>query len=499
MAGKTVLEARPVRIPHPVIPLRALRRSITHLMRLVTVGILAGVLASPWPTHAASDFVAIRSKSRKFIVFGHSHPPIKESSKSDKKTRSQNFIHLRPQLLAASCERIKEELFRSLHLFNPSQKAKVYLTIVPGKRSADQPVVISSDHFSDGWLYRVRIPSTIETAILRKAIIKTLLLERANRNVGARSTEIPTWLLEGLARYLQRETVSGLLLHPDSHTNINQRKGDPLFQVRKTLTEGSPFTFNELSNPEPGFLTDDGSPKLYRTSAHLFVRRLLQLKNGPICMISFIDRLGQCLNWQTAFLKAFKPHFESLLEVEKWWALVLAQFTGQTNWKTYPAMAAFKKLDKILQPTVKLRPSEDKSPVQTQLTLQKLIGKMDRKVQEAIIKETLTQLVLLEHKSPRELAPIVREYRTVLKSYLNKLGSSGYAAITKVLPYTGITTLKRKTVKQLNRLDQRRAKAKQAWQERSSNLARQSRHSLSTPNDGSAPPSGKQAASAPRR
>ncbi|HMZ09530.1 MAG TPA: recombination protein O N-terminal domain-containing protein, partial [Plasticicumulans sp.] len=91
-----------------------------------------------------------------------------------------------------------------------------------------------------------------------------------------------------------------------------------LQEIHAVLFGRPPMSFAELSQPGAG-IEGGEAQETYRLSAELFLYQLQQLTNGRRCLQAMLANLTRAMNWQTAFLAGFEPHFGRLLDVEKWW------------------------------------------------------------------------------------------------------------------------------------------------------------------------------------
>ena len=87
--------------------------------------------------------------------------------------------------------------------------------------------------------------------------------------------------------------------------------------MRNEFRQHAPLTFQELSWPTDADKTGEGLV-LYRTCAQLFLEQLLQFQDGRVLLAKMLNELPEHLNWQTAFLDAFHPHFQQLLDISRW-------------------------------------------------------------------------------------------------------------------------------------------------------------------------------------
>jgi hypothetical protein len=290
-----------------------------------------------------------------------------------------------------------------------------------------------------------------------------LLLEMANRNADAHSAEIPPWLTEGLVQELLATDGMEFILPPPksiengltlSRMSVNERRKDPLEHALATLRSRPPLTFEQLSWPgEEQFYGDTGD--IYRSSAQLFVDQLLQLKDGPACLRATLDELPRRYNWQFAFLSGFQLYFPRQLDVEKWWALQLVQFTGRDLMQTWTPEESWKKLDEALHARVEVRQNPDQLPLRTAVTLQTIIREWDALRQSQVLQRRLQDLNAVRLRVAQDLVSLVDDYRDVLGVYLKERNLNG-----PIIPFKDSRVSNgyaNEAIRQLNALDARRA------------------------------------------
>jgi hypothetical protein len=235
-------------------------------------------------------------------------------------------IRLEPALLAVTCDRVKQALLRELEC--PDQwrgKIHFFIRFTPVK---DAPVAIHSQFYSDGWQAQVEVPDEIQPDKLVRTIVQALLLELANRNPGAGLAEIPLWLTEGLTQLLMRSSGPSLVLQPQTRLLLREVKTDPLQSARVRLRQRRALTFSELSLPTREQLMGELWEN-YQDCALLLVHELRRRPNGQACLLDMLAQLSQCLNWQTAFYRAFQPYYQQPIDVEKWWAVAVINAAGR--------------------------------------------------------------------------------------------------------------------------------------------------------------------------
>jgi hypothetical protein len=350
-----------------------------------------------------------------------------------------DYISFEPALLAISCDRIKEGLRRDLGLQSP-WRGKIFLRL-HSARSADELVVIVTEKTSSGWNYRVELPDVMDQKRYVRTIVQVLLMEIANREAGSRPAEIPAWLAEGFAQQLlATDGLSIILLPPDTTDNgLPVRKQDvhltdfvgpalagketrrlnPLAGAQRVLRARPPLTFEQLSWPSDDLVTGETSDA-FRSSAQLFVDQLLRLPNGPACLRAMLAELPHRYNWQLAFYDGFDAQFKKPLDVEKWWALQLVQFTGRDLMKMWSTEESWNKLDEILREPVGVRVQASELPLRAEVTLQTILREWDQTSQTQVLQRKLLELDTLRLRVAQETIGAVDSYRQVIGNYLDK-------------------------------------------------------------------------------
>jgi hypothetical protein len=205
---------------------------------------------------------------------------------------------------------------------------------------------------------------------------------------------------------------------------MEARRQNPLVRAQTILNGRAPLTFEQLNWPTEEQLSGaDGD--VYRSSAQYLVDQLLQLPDGPACLRAMLEELPRHLNWQLAFLSAFRAHFARPLDVEKWWALQLVEFTGRDLTQLWSFDESRKKLEELLRSPVQVRTQDSDSPLRSQITLQVIIREWDRMAQLEMLKRKSWELDQLRVRTGQELVSIVDDYRAVLQDYLQKRNASG--------------------------------------------------------------------------
>ncbi len=398
------------------------------------------------------------SLSGQFIIYNQ--PDAFLPALTLKASEKTNYVEVEPSMLAVSCERIKSALLAELGV-KDQWRGRINVSLHRAT-SLDEPVVIGNSQDGVNWTYYMALPDTVEQSRLVAAVVNVLLLEMADRN-SMRAAEIPTWLAEGLTRQLMCESPVPLVVsrpEPGQHgiitamVELNGVKRDPLTMAHDELRARPPLMLDELSWPQNGHLEGEAGES-YRCSAQLFVHELTQLKDGRACLRAMIPELARHMNWQMAFLDAFREHFGSQLELEKWWALQLAGFTGRDLTQAWPRAESWRKLDEIVRPMVEVRTAMDELPLRTEVTLQSIIAQWNFAQQAGVINEKIQQLFVLRTRVSQDLILLVDDYREALDGYMKRRIKESASKQAKLRP-DRLDSIAKDTLLQLDLLDARR-------------------------------------------
>ena len=341
---------------------------------------------------------------------------------------NSEFARLEPALLTVTAERIKESLWTRLGIgLTTPWRGQVFLTLHPA-RSLGERVMIVSSFSANGWNYQVELPDVLPRTRFMRAMTGVILLEIANRNPGARTPEIPDWLADGLSQQVLADARQDVILAPPEHKvnglavarlNTSERGLDFLANARQVLKNFPALTFEQLSWPSDRQINgdDDG---VYRASTQLFVAGLLKLKNGDDKLRGMLENLPHFYNWQTAFLTAFHEHFQSPLDVEKWWALQVVDFVAHEPGTQWTPAISRQKLDEILSAQVEVRSVSNSLPSRTEVSLQAVIRNFDSARQTAILQTKLRDLELAQFRVAPALAVLTDGYRRAIADYLGQ-------------------------------------------------------------------------------
>lgn len=376
------------------------------------------------------------------------------------------LLRLEPSLVAVSCERIKKALGEEL---GPTGmwSGKVHISLQPARSDADQ-ILVTSERFRDGWSYRLDVPNPVKPTHFVRAVVQVLLLEQANRMATTHGAEIPLWLSEGLLQQILATRSAQILLSPPTvqvnrlqirPTDLVTRGADAATLARRALEARKPLTFEQLSWPKENQL-DGPDAEVYQLSAQWFVAELCRLPEGRASLQAMLRESVNCLNWQTAFLRAYRLRFERLLDAEKWWTLTTVHVEGNEPGSSWTSAESWVRLDQILQVTAELRQAKSDLPQNAFIPLTTVIREWDWARQRPILHDRLTELVLARQLAAPVFWGLLDDYRAVLSSYLKQRekASINFSAARANAPTTrGVT---RDTLRQLDRLELQRQKLK---------------------------------------
>src|SRR5882672_2586011 len=140
-----------------------------------TIAIILGSLIATVVSAALPDLSVstVRSATGQFVVRGPALSVIGTNA-------NPALIELDPNILAVTCERIKQALLRELTLLD-SWRGRIYVEVNSVLATNQAPIIVGKPYL-DGWQYQMELPRWIEKPKLMRAVVQVLLLEYANRN-----------------------------------------------------------------------------------------------------------------------------------------------------------------------------------------------------------------------------------------------------------------------------------------------------------------------------
>ena len=426
--------------------------SISQLLALtLCFGLLLPVVTGQTP---ASPPHALRSSSGQFVV----------SFQEGRRTSpAAGLTALEPGTLLLTCERVRQALVAELQQADPWQ-GWIYVVINPALTN-NHPPVIGAQLFTQGWQYRMDLPPAIEAQKLVRGLVQVLLMEAANRSLPARSAEIPLWLSEGLTQQLLHSALVDLVIEPPApgdqrvptrRMTWQRLRPDPLEPSRTRLRTHAALSFRRMAEIGGDQVAEE-TWMTFQASAHVFLGYLMQLPQARPALDTLLRQLPYHLNWQTAFFQVFAPVFPRLIDVEKWWSVVLVDFTGLDPMNAWSREVALQKLHDALNPPVLVADSRDRLPRRHRIAVQQILSEWESVGQRLLLQNVVNELLTLRVKMPPELGELSEAYRMAIANYLERRKDLSGARARIGLPDTGSDRLVRTTIQTLNDLDQRRA------------------------------------------
>jgi len=350
-----------------------------------------------------------------------------------------NLIHLNTALLAVAAERFKSSLWQQLGI--PAQdhwSGKIFLRLHPA-RSGDELVTITAAPFLNRWSYTVELPDRVSALRYARALSGVLLLELANRTAApeGHSAELPAWLVDGLAGQLLAADGEEILLTAPvgrngrmgvGRLNRSEHAVDALAGARPILQNLPVLTFDQLSWPTEDQLENrDGGA--YFASAQVFQWELLGLKNGREKMRALLAALPAYYNWQTAFYHAFGPDFQGPLDVEKWWALSVANFAAHASGPRWTTDVSLARLDAVLSVPVDYRGSSNALPAHAEISLQSALRNLAPAQRDLVLQTKVRDLTLVEFRLAPSFGNLAEAYRRALADFLGEAATIRRASV----------------------------------------------------------------------
>lgn len=335
---------------------------------------------------------------------------------SMRESGSTNVIEIDPKALAVTCERVKKAILGELAM-NDQWRGSVHVFVAPSNRPR-QPVEILPTRYGDGWHYKVALPARCDWIRLVRGLAEVILLELANRDTRPQLVQPPLWLTEGLCGLLVAEHGRTLVTEPNAYIVVSGRKAERLNLARQLFREISPATFNELSWPDSQQLADPEAWKRYQAASQLFTQELLNEPDGRKGIQDFLRVLPQNLNWQTSFLRAFHPRFLTLLDVERWWAVAIADFQSRDPSLQWSRERVARQLDTVIHEATEVRTGTNGPITRKELPLSQLVANWEFSDQRDVLARKANQLQLLHVHAPPNLRPLIADYFRILDAYV---------------------------------------------------------------------------------
>ncbi len=352
-----------------------------------------------------------------------------------------------PALLAVVCDRVREVVRREFNWSADKWRSAIYINVRQALRG-DHTATVRVTRFGGDWRYRIEMPDELSRHEMIAPIVEALLLEYANQGGDKDCVDLPPWLADGLTAYLLHGELSGLALTPNTMVVRNRYSEDPAGILREKVQAHGAMTIDELNWPD--FDEDDAKEEeRFRFSSELLVRELLRLRAGPDCLSAALALLPEHLNWQTAFLRGFEPHFKQMLDVEKWWSLVVVQAKTREKSVHWAAAESYNRLEDVLYTPMQIQLSPIDVPHVSPVALQTVVSEWALGEQEPLLQNKIGQLRHLRLRVPAEFQVLVDGYRGAIESHL-----AGRVKLADKDPASRkVRKLTEATVAKLNKLD----------------------------------------------
>lgn len=306
---------------------------------------------------------------------------------------SQSLSTLSPPLLSVSCERIKAEVLRILKIEDRFVGSMV-VRIVP-VNARETPARIQANQYADGWRYTLELQSRIHWTLLVRTVAEALLLEIANRGNGGQLNPIPLWMSEGITMLLIGEASRELVPQLNREFKDPLRSMDPFVAISAKIAGRAPLGFESLAFPSDDLLNDTNRFQWFQGSSALLVHQLRQLGGTPVSLGALVLTFNQTLNWQTALLRAYGSEFQSLLDVEKWWAVQATAFYARNASRILTVEILDRQLRSVFQETVEVAPSTNSPPGRRVIRLSEALEQWPYVAQSPVLQRKITQLSYL--------------------------------------------------------------------------------------------------------
>lgn len=373
------------------------------------------------------------SRSGQFVI--HGRPGVASSAVVGTPARIKPVgeganVVLRPDLLSVTCERVRAAVTSRLGLPD-GPGSKVHL-VLRRRRSVEGRIDIVPTPFSGGWVYRIELPEEIEWNRLVRSLVEVTLLDLANRgNPKTVCAVPPLWLSEGLNAVLIHEVGRDFVPEAETLVNRSARRGDPLVPIRAALGGREPEGFAVLTQVDLDQLTDSTRFEIYRANAALLVAAWLGDDTGRRHARDFLQQLSSHLNWQTAFLRSSAGRFDTLLDVEKWWAVALVATLSHDPRQEWPRDRVVTELRWIMNETAEVREGTNSPASRRTVNLSEIVRTWDFTAQKDVLTRKATQLQRLAVHAPPDLVPLLAECFQTLDRYLTTRSGAGVDPVSR--------------------------------------------------------------------
>ena len=367
------------------------------------------------------------SRSGQFVIHGNQGQASGAVQGTQGRVRpvgDNSVVLLRPDLLSVTCERVRQSVYARLGLVDRAG-SKVHLHL-RRRHAVEGRLDIVPEPVSGGWMYQMEVPDEIEWGRLVRALVEVTLLDLANReNNGTLCVPPPLWLGEGLDCLLINEMGRDFILEAETLVNRSARRRDPLAPVRVTLAGRNPDGFAALTQVTPDQLSEPARFTWFRANAALLVSEWMQDDNGRRHAREFLRQLPHHLNWQTAFLRASSGRFETLLDVEKWWAVAVVSVLSRDPLQQWPRERVITELRWIMSETADVSAATNGPVVRRAVPLAEIVRSWEFAAQKDVLHRKASQIQHLAVHAPPDLVPLLADCFQTLDRYLTSRSGAG--------------------------------------------------------------------------
>jgi hypothetical protein len=399
------------------------RRRAIHALVFTAVAAFAALRGLGAEPPGITPRVTVTSQSGQFIVYGvdASFPKV---SRVIRPVGDNPLVELRPDLAAVTCERVRRAVNLRLG-FRDLPGTKVHVRLRP-RRKTEGPLSIELTPFSSGWQMTLDTPDSVEWKRLVRALVEVTLLDHAGAmGKAVRAPTVPLWLSEGMDALLEAEFGKDLVVESQTALHHADRRGNPLAPSIAVLAGAELMTFGELSLAGDAELAEESAYKRFRASSAVLTSLLLESDEGRAFLRDFLGRAPNYLNWQLAFLSAGNRRFNSLLEVERWWAVAGDEVVSREPSTQWPRDRVVRELWNAATESADVRDTTNSPAVRRTYRLSEVIDLWPYGEQRNVLEQKAAQLRVLAAHTPPDLFGIVTDYFQALASYVDSRDNTG--------------------------------------------------------------------------
>ncbi len=389
-----------------------------------------GSLSLPKPRE---DLIFIQSSSGQFDVLGPKRPqPLSTVSLSKQANSAQDpLILLHPEAVVVGCERVRQLVGMILQIPSSLWHGKVHVILNQRILQPDIALVRAKKGLGR-WNYFVEFSLQVRRETFVRAIVGVLLVDLAHNTPGPYEPEVPVWLREAIVEEILATAATQVLPSKEgplrslqvgvvwqAFSDREYRYSDQWAAIILEFRKKPPLTFTELSFPVPADLEGEKG-KHYRRSARLFLRELLRLPGGGKRILRMLGGLSHRLNWQFAFLDAYRPIFRSILDVEKWWAVASTRFIYGTVVGIRNEAASLFRMDQALTVVLLIRRSPNELPQREVLPLTKAIRRVPSAQLPRLLRMVEKRLLAAGVGAPPRVRDLLLRYLGAIRGFLNE-------------------------------------------------------------------------------